>query len=143
MVGFFIAVLSGLLMSVQGVFNTGVTKSSSLWVSSAFVQFSALLVCLIMWAMKDRTSFARLLSVKPPYLLLGGVIGAFITYTVIVSISRLGPANASMYIVIAQIIGAYLIQLFGLFGEEKMDFHWLKVVGMAIAFVGIVIFQRN
>ena len=31
MIGFFIALLSGALMSVQGVFNTEVTKVSSMW----------------------------------------------------------------------------------------------------------------
>ena len=45
MIGFFIALISGALMSVQGVFNTQVTKNSSIWVASAFVQFTALLVC--------------------------------------------------------------------------------------------------
>ena len=33
--GIVIALLSGALMSVQGVFNTEVTKQTSLWVSSA------------------------------------------------------------------------------------------------------------
>ncbi len=31
MAGFLIAMLSGALMSIQGVFNTGVTKASSIW----------------------------------------------------------------------------------------------------------------
>jgi len=42
MIGFFIALLSGALMSIQGVFNTQVTKASSIWVANAFVQFTAL-----------------------------------------------------------------------------------------------------
>ena len=46
MIGFFIALLSGALMSLQGVFNTEVTKQSSVWVSATWVQFSALLACL-------------------------------------------------------------------------------------------------
>lgn len=37
MSGVCIALLSGALMSIQGVFNTEVTKQTSLWVSSAFV----------------------------------------------------------------------------------------------------------
>ena len=37
MSGMSIALLSGVLMSVQGVFNTEVTRQTSLWVSSAFV----------------------------------------------------------------------------------------------------------
>ena len=43
--GIIVALISGLLMSVQGVMNTGVTKQTSLWVSAGFVQFSALIVC--------------------------------------------------------------------------------------------------
>ena len=37
--GFIIALISGALMSIQGVFNTGITKSSSMW-GSEFVGFS-------------------------------------------------------------------------------------------------------
>ncbi len=40
--GFLAALISGALMSIQGVFNTEVTKQSSLWVSTGWVQLSAL-----------------------------------------------------------------------------------------------------
>ena len=72
---------------------------------------------------------------------MGGVIGAFITVTVIQSMSSLGPAKAAMLIVIAQLAVAYLIELFGMFGVEKVDFQWRKLLGMAIAIAGIVIFK--
>lgn len=85
MIGIFIALLSGALMSIQGVFNTEVTKNTSIWVSSSWVQFSALVICLVTWFFTDRKSFAGILSIEPKYMLLGGVIGAFITYTVIKS----------------------------------------------------------
>ena len=90
MVGFFIALISGALMSIQGVFNTQVTRSSSIWGANVFVQLTALLVCLGAWLFADRTSFGTLLKVEPKYMLLGGAIGAFITYTVIKSMEMLG-----------------------------------------------------
>lgn len=141
MIGFFIALISGALMSIQGVFNTQVTKSSSIWVASAFVQFTALLVCLAAWLVSDRSSFAALLKVEPRYMLLGGVIGAFITYTVIKGMEMLGPARAVMLIVIAQLIVAYVIEILGLFGTEKQPLEWRKVIGMGIAVAGVVIFK--
>lgn len=141
MIGFFIALISGALMSIQGVFNTQVTKSSSIWVASAFVQFTALLVCLAAWLVSDRSSFAALLKVEPKYMLLGGAIGAFITYTVIKGMEMLGPARAVMLIVIAQLIVAYVIELLGLFGTEKQPLEWRKVIGMGIAVAGVVIFK--
>ena len=119
MIGFFIAMLSGALMSVQGVFNTKLTESTSLWVANAFVQFTAFLLCIAAWLVTDRSSMRSLFNVEPKYFLLGGVMGAFITLTVIKSMDSLGPAKAVMLIVIAQLIVAYLIELFGLFGVEK------------------------
>lgn len=141
MIGFFIALISGALMSIQGVFNTQVTKASSIWVASAFVQISAFAVCMAAWLFTDRTSFAALGKVEPKYMLLGGAIGAFITYTVIKSMEMLGPARAVMLIVIAQLIVAYVLELLGMFGVEKQPLEWRKVIGMLVAIAGIVIFK--
>lgn len=141
MIGIFIALLSGALMSFQGVFNTQVTKATSIWVTNVFVQLTALLVCLSVYFITDRSSFGQLLEVKPKYMLLGGVIGAFITYTVIRSMDSLGPAQAVMLIVVSQIIVAYLIEVLGLFGVEKQPFEWRKVIGAAVAIVGLIVFK--
>ncbi len=141
MVGLFIALISGALMSVQGVFNTQVTKSSSIWTASAFVQLTALFVCLGAWAFTDRSSLLSVFQVEPKYMLLGGAIGAFITYTVIKSMDMLGPARAVMLIVVAQLLVAYLIELLGWFGVEKQPWEWRKAVGMAVAIIGIVVFK--
>ncbi|MBR3807373.1 MAG: DMT family transporter [Lachnospiraceae bacterium] len=141
MVGLFIAILSGICMSVQGVFNTEVTKQSGIWVTNVFVQASAMLLCFIIWAVTDRSSFEGLLRVEPKYMLLGGAIGAVITYTVIKSMDALGPARAVMCIVIAQLVAAYVIELFGWFGVDKQPFEWRKVIGMAVAIAGIVVFK--
>ena len=141
MTGFFIALLSGALMSVQGVFNTQVTKTTGMWVSNGWVQFSAFIVCLVMWLIMGRDSVAAIGKVEPKYMLLGGVIGAGITWTVIKSMAQLGPAKAALLIVISQLIVAYVIELFGLFGVEKEPLEWRKVGGMALALIGVAIFQ--
>lgn len=141
MLGFFIAILSGALMSVQGVFNTQVTKQSGIWVANAFVQLTALLVCLAVWLFSDRASFALLLKVEPKYMLLGGAIGTFITYTVIKSMEQLGPARSVMFIVVSQLIIAYMIEIFGLFGVEKQPLEIKKLLGAGVMIVGIVIFK--
>ena len=139
--GILVALISGALMSIQGVFNTEVTKQTSLWVSTGWVQLSAFAVCVLAWIFTGRDSIAALWQVENKYTLLGGIIGAFITITVIQSMGSLGPAKAAMLIVISQLAVAYIIELFGLFGVEKVDFQWRKLIGMAIAVVGIVVFQ--
>lgn len=141
MIGFFISLLSGALMSIQGVWNTQTTQQTSLWVTNILVQFSAGVVCLIAWALFDRTPFHTLLEVTPRYCLLGGVLGAFITLTVIQGMQSLGPAKAVLLIVIAQLLVAYLIELLGLFGTEKVAFSVRKLIGIAVAIAGFVLFK--
>ncbi|MDO5519631.1 MAG: DMT family transporter [bacterium] len=140
--GLIIALVSGALMSIQGVFNAGVTKQTSLWLSASFVQLTALIVCVIAWFVTGKdSSVGQLFKIDGKYMLLGGVIGAFITITVVKSMNTLGPARAALLIVVSQLLVAYVIELFGMFGVEKAPFEWKKVIGMAVAIVGIIIFK--
>ncbi len=140
--GIITAVISGALMSIQGVFNTEVTKQTSVWTSAAFVQATALIVCLIAWFVTgQRASLLSVMQVTPKYMLLGGAAGAFITYTVIQSMKGLGPAKSVIFIVTAQIVIAYLIEAFGFFGVERVPFEWRKVVGLVVIIAGIVTFK--
>lgn len=140
--GIIIALISGALMSIQGVFNTGVTKGSSLWATNSWVQLTAFFVCLVAWFVTGRQNVTGMFQIENKYMLLGGVIGAFITMTVIKSMDSLGPAQAVLLIVVAQIIVAYLIEVFGLFGVEKTPFEWNKLIGAIVAIVGIFVFER-
>ena len=141
MPGIFTALLSGALMSIQGVFNTEVTKQAGLWVSTGWVQLTAFLVWAAAWAFTGRPQIGALFAAEHKYTLLGGVIGAFITVTVIRSMADLGPAKSVMLIVIAQLIAAWLIELFGWFGMEKTSFEWRKFIGMLVAIAGIILFK--
>ncbi len=141
MTGLLIALLSGALMSVQGVFNTQVTRNSSVWVANIWVQLTALLVCFAAWLVTERKSFAGIWTVEPKYMLTGGMIGAFITYTVIVSMDKLGPARAALFIVTAQLILAYLIELTGIFGVGKQALTVRSVIGLAVTVAGVAIFK--
>lgn len=140
--GILISMLSGALMSIQGVFNTGVTEKTSVWVAAGWVQLTAFLACVIAWFFTGRPSVTAIAGVHPRYLLLGGIFGAAITYTVIQGMEALGPAKAVLLIVVAQLAVAYSIELFGLFGSDKVEFQFHKLLGLVIAVVGIVIFQK-
>lgn len=143
MFGMIAALVSGALMSIQGIFNTQVTEKTGSWVTNTFVQFTGFLICLCIWFVRERkvTGFRDLLTVEPKYLLTGGILGAFITFTVIVGMSSLGPAKAVMLIVSAQLVVAYLIEVFGWFGVEKVGFDWMKLLGVFLFLAGIVVFK--
>lgn len=139
--GMIIAIISGALMSIQGVWNTQVTKETGIMVSNMWVQLTALIAGVLVWAVMGREQISTILKVEPRYMLAGGILGAGITFTVIKSMEALGPAKAVLLIVISQIIVAYVIELMGLFQVDKEPFEWRKVIGVGIALVGLWIFS--
>lgn len=82
-------------MSIQGVWNTQVTKQSSLWVSTGWVQLTALLVCVAAWFFTGRDPVGALWQVENKYTLLGGILGAFITVTVIPEYGKTGSGTGN------------------------------------------------
>jgi len=66
--GMITALVSGALMSIQGVFNSAVMKQTSMWVSAGWVQISAFVVCLLMWLFTGRGAVSELWQIEPGHL---------------------------------------------------------------------------
>ena len=139
--GMMIALISGALMSLQGIFNTEVTKHSSIWAAAGWVQATAFVTCVILYFASGRGEIAGMFGIDRKYMLLGGVMGAFITWTVVKSMEGLGPAKATLLVVVTQILVSYFVEMFGIFGVEKVGFEWKKLWGALISIVGILIFS--
>ncbi|MBC7961056.1 MAG: DMT family transporter [Vallitaleaceae bacterium] len=141
MSGFIFALIAGSFMAIQGVFNTRLTESSSMWVANTVVHSTGLVVCLLLWFFSGRASFAPLLQVPNKWYFIGGILGAVIVYAVIKTIASLGPTVGVMTFLSTQLLTAYIIELFGLFGTEVVPFDFKKVIGLALVVGGIVVFK--
>ena len=131
MFGFIIAIISGIAMSVQGVFNTKLSDKIGTWETNTIVQGSALVLTLIILFFFGNGNFKELKSANKLYLL-GGALGVVITFTVILSIKSLGTTVGIGTILIAQLLAAALIDAFGLFGSEKVPFSFHEILGIVI-----------
>lgn len=111
-------------------------------VSAGFVQLTALIVCMIAWFVTGREgSISGIMHVRPWYMLLGGVMGAFITYTVILGMNQLGPAKSCSIYYCCTIDRGIYCRTICWFGTQKIGFDWLKLAGVAIFITGIVVFK--
>ncbi len=141
LIGILTAALSGILMSVQGVCNTAVSKNAGIWTTGVFVSLTAALVCfLIRMFGGTGEDFSMLWTIRPKYLLLGGLFGALITGTVVYSISRLGTAKAELVIVVSQLAAAYCIALTGWFGAEQEPFSLRRLLALGLAVGGVILY---
>ena len=57
------------------------------------------------------------------------------------SMDGLGPARATLLIVVTQILVSYVVEVFGMFGVERAGFEWRKLLGAAVAIAGIIVFR--
>ena len=142
MFGIICAIISGIAMSVQGVFNTRLGERIGVWETTLLVQAIAFIVSIIIFFFLKDGNYAYLKDANKIYLL-GGVFGVVITFTVIKSVSSMGPALGIGIILISQLLSAALIDAFGLFGSERIKFSLNHFLGIAIMIIGIVIFKWN
>lgn len=141
MLGIIFSIISGVAMSVQGVFNTQLTKKIGVWETTVLTQAIALLTALIVLFFAGDGSFRNLKDANKLYLL-AGVLGTVITFTVIQSMSSLGPAVAVATILVAQLVAAALINHFGWFGSEVVNASIIRqCIGVAVMIAGIIIFK--
>ena len=140
MISIIIAIISGISMSIQGVFNTRLGEKIGTWETSVVVQATGLILTLLVSFIWGNGNYHELKNVNKLYLL-GGVLGVVITYTVMASIGTLGPTYAIGIILVAQLISAALIDAFGLFDSTKINFTLKEFIGVAIMLLGIIVFK--
>jgi len=140
MTGIIFSIIAGVAMSVQGVFNTALSKKIGLFESNTFVQGTAFILSFIIMLIFGSGSFKEIMTVKKIYLL-GGAIGVIITIAVMLSIKNLSPTVAISIILIAQLTSAAVIDIFGLFEAEKINFHITHIIGIALMIAGVIVFK--
>ncbi|MGM9571209.1 MAG: DMT family transporter [bacterium] len=141
MTGLFFSVAAGILMSIQGTFNTRVTEVLGVNLTNLLVQGLGFLVMLAVSTLSGGFGGLKNLGEVNKLYLLGGIIGVIIVYTVIKGIDSLGVTTAILLILLAQLSMAAAIDYFGLFGTEKVAFAWNKWLGLLLMIGGILFFQ--
>lgn len=140
MISILFAIISGVAMSIQGVFNTKVSEKVGLWETTVLVQAIALVSSLIISFFFGKGNYKSIQNVNKLYLL-GGILGVIITFTVMKSIGGMGATYGISIILISQLLAAAIINFFGLFGSERVPFHFKEILGIAIMIIGIVVFK--
>lgn len=140
MLGIIFSVIAGIAMTIQGVFNTNVSKKIGLWETNLIVQGSAFVFTIIAFMFLKNGDFAKIKSVNKIYLI-GGLIGVAITYAVMKGIGDLGPTYAILIILFSQLISAAIVEFFGIFEATKLHFAWNNYVGVILMLIGIVLFK--
>lgn len=137
--GLLFAVLSGTFIALQGIFNAKLGYAVGAWMSVTVVHLVGLVLALLIYAFKrdaDVTAFRRV----PWYYSLGGLFGVFVVFGELTAIQQLGVTWAICVLLVAQLIGAFLIDVNGWFGVKQKPVNQGQLTGLVLMVVGIGIY---
>jgi bacterial/archaeal transporter family-2 protein len=80
---------------------------------------------------------------QPWWMLLGGVCGLLIVFTVTYAGPRIGVAATVGILIAGQLVMGAAIDKWGLFRSEKIPLHWPRLAGIALLAVGAALSLRK
>lgn len=140
MQGVVFALMSGLFIVLQGIFNARLATGVGPWLSVLIVHFVGLMGCLVIYSfVRDRKigGFRQL----PWIYASGGLIGVLVVVTELTAIQKLGMTWAMCLLLVAQILCAFVIDLKGWFGVLKKQGNRGQWVGVGLMLAGVAIFS--
>jgi bacterial/archaeal transporter family-2 protein len=80
---------------------------------------------------------------QPWWMLMGGVMGLLIVFTVTYAGPRIGVAATVGILIAGQLAMGAAIDRWGLFGSERIALHWPRLVGIALLAAGAALSLRK
>ncbi|KOP79660.1 DMT family transporter [Cytobacillus solani] len=139
MKGVLFAIIAGIFISLQGVFNSRLGEELSPWHTTTMVHLVGLTFSAIIYLfVRDgRKGFKEV----PFIYVLGGMFGVVIVVGEMTAINLLGMSLAIAILLIAQLLCAFMVDAKGLFGMNKIHVTIHQVIGMVMMIAGVTIFK--
>jgi transporter family-2 protein len=127
-------------IAVQGRLGDRVGSIEAMATASLIGAILALVVLLV-----ARRSLAGIEDAvaSPKWMLLGGVMSAFIILAITIAGPRIGVVATTAFLIAAQFALAAVVDRYGWFGVERIAFSWPRVVGIGLLVVGAALTLRR
>ncbi|AJQ59041.1 EamA-like transporter family protein [Bacillus thuringiensis] len=141
MIGFSLAILAGILISLQSVFNVKVNENVGQWLTTTCVLGIGLISSILFYIITENSINIKVYTTN--YLFyVSGLFGIGLIICIMGAIKSLGPAYTVLISLITQLVVALCIDTFGLFGMESIPLQLNKLVGIGLLIVGVGIFKN-
>ena len=139
-----LAVAAGLAGSIQVALMSRLGERIGVLEALGFAATltAALAVLILLLAHHSLDGFARALH-QPWWMLLGGVLGLLIVFTVTYAGPRIGVAATVGILIAGQLAMGAAIDRWGLFGSDRIALHWPRILGIALLAVGAALSLRK
>jgi transporter family-2 protein len=139
-----LAVAAGLAGSVQVALMSRLGERIGVLEALGFsaVVTGVLAVAILALGRRSLVGFGRAVH-QPWWMLLGGVMGLIIVFTVTYAGPRIGVAATVGILIAGQLVMGAAIDRWGLFRSERIPLHWPRLLGIALLAVGAALSLRK
>jgi transporter family-2 protein len=140
---YFLALLTGILITVMVTFNGTLTATHGLYSATVIIHVVGLVVVTSFLLFKKEWPFFRGGKKIPAYMYLGGAVGVV---TVLLTNFAFGNISVSALLALGlfgQSLSGIAVDQFGLFGMKKHPFNKRKLIGLSFMLVGIGVMVFN
>jgi bacterial/archaeal transporter family-2 protein len=139
-----LAVAAGLAGSIQVALQSRLGERIGVLEAVAFgtTLTAVLAVVILALAHQSLGGFGRAFQ-QPWWMLLGGLMGGLIVFTVTYAGPRIGVAATVGILIAGQLVMGAAIDRWGLFRSERIALHWPRVLGIVLLAVGAALSLRK
>jgi transporter family-2 protein len=139
-----LAVSAGLAGSVQVALMSRLGERIGVLEALAFsTALTALLALVIVGVARSSVAGYERALHQPWWMLMGGVMGLLIVFTVTYAGPRIGVAATVGILIAGQLAMGAAIDKWGLFGSERIDLRWPRLLGIALLALGAALSLRK
>lgn len=133
----FLSIVAGLAGAVQVSVMSQLGDRITVVGATAFATlFTAVVAALLLLVFRQSFAAYRNAFDHPWWMLMGGLLGLLIIFTITYAGNRLGVAATVGILIAGQLIMGAAIDRFGLFGSTKIPLHWPRVLGIVLLGAG-------
>lgn len=138
-----VAVLVGMLLPLQALLNARVGTLTQGALFASFLSFTVGTLALGLLLLVTRTPLPslRTLGALPPWLWLGGLIGALFVFCGTLLVPRLGAAGMICLVVAGQLTGSLLLDHFGVLSQPR-PVDAMRLAGALLVAIGALLVVR-
>lgn len=136
-------VVMGAGLSAQPLLNArvGAAAGHPVWAALFSVLVSSLTLLLVSQLLRLPAPRVGAIVTLPPWLLTGGVIGAFVVLAALMAAPRLGAATTVALFIAGQLVMSLVIDHFGLLGVPEQALDLKRLLGVLLLVAGVVLIR--
>lgn len=139
-----LAIASGLVASAQVAVMSRLGERVGVLEALGFATLLSAVLALVALLLVRRSAAGYERAVHQPWwMLLGGVMGLLIIFTITYAGPRIGTAATVGILIAGQLVMGAAIDRWGLFGSARIALHWPRLLGIVLLGAGSVLSLRK